>query len=179
MIYDLKRSVDLRWFFDTVLHSSLDDLVRREGIGCPIKVCICSLLCFEVMLHCVLCVSVSCICENMCYTLYSEVLKMESTSNALIRSSLPLAHTGDILVTNVEMWPSAELMDGDNPFFRKNNFGLWGWWKYFLRSFYDEGTGDLWTFDYLEWGSVHKKEWCHFMIRDGPKYQPCCFLNIV
>ena len=52
----------------------------------------------------------------MCYTLYSEVLKMESTSNAPIRSSLPLAHTGDILVTNVEMWPSAELMDGDNPF---------------------------------------------------------------
>ena len=27
MIYDLKRSVDLRWLFDPVLHSSLDDLV--------------------------------------------------------------------------------------------------------------------------------------------------------
>ena len=27
MIYDLKRSVDLRWSFDPVLHSSLDDLV--------------------------------------------------------------------------------------------------------------------------------------------------------
>ena len=27
MIYDLKRSVDLRWLFDRVLHSSLDDLV--------------------------------------------------------------------------------------------------------------------------------------------------------
>ena len=26
-IYDLKRSVDLRWLFDPVLHSSLDDLV--------------------------------------------------------------------------------------------------------------------------------------------------------
>ena len=28
MIYDLKRSVDLRWLFDPVLYSSLDDLVR-------------------------------------------------------------------------------------------------------------------------------------------------------
>ena len=27
MIYDLKRSVDLRWLFDPVLHSSFDDLV--------------------------------------------------------------------------------------------------------------------------------------------------------
>ena len=27
MIYDLKRSVDLRGLFDPVLHSSLDDLV--------------------------------------------------------------------------------------------------------------------------------------------------------
>ena len=27
MIYDLKRSVDLRWLFDPVLHSSSDDLV--------------------------------------------------------------------------------------------------------------------------------------------------------
>ena len=27
MIYDLKRSVDIRWLFDPVLHSSLDDLV--------------------------------------------------------------------------------------------------------------------------------------------------------
>ena len=28
MIYDLKRSVDLRWLFDPLLHSSLHDLVR-------------------------------------------------------------------------------------------------------------------------------------------------------
>ena len=27
MIYDLERSVDLRWLFDPMLHSSLDDLV--------------------------------------------------------------------------------------------------------------------------------------------------------
>ena len=30
MIYDLRRSVDLRWLFDPVLHSSLDDLVSTE-----------------------------------------------------------------------------------------------------------------------------------------------------
>ena len=29
MIYDLKRSVDLRWLYDPVLHSSLDDLVKK------------------------------------------------------------------------------------------------------------------------------------------------------
>ena len=78
------------WLFDPVPHSSLDDLVRGEGIGCPIK-------CLHLF-------SVFCNCENMCLTLcycvclYSEVLKRESTSNALIRSSLPLVHTGDILV---------------------------------------------------------------------------------
>ena len=27
VIYDLKRSIGLRWLFDPVLHSSLDDLV--------------------------------------------------------------------------------------------------------------------------------------------------------
>ena len=30
MIYDLKRSVDLRRLFDPVLHSSLDDLVLKQ-----------------------------------------------------------------------------------------------------------------------------------------------------
>ena len=30
MNFDLKRSVDLRWFFDLVLHSSLDDLVNKR-----------------------------------------------------------------------------------------------------------------------------------------------------
>ena len=30
MICDLKRSVDLRWLFDTVLHPSLDDLVLKQ-----------------------------------------------------------------------------------------------------------------------------------------------------
>ena len=30
MNFDLKRSVDLRWFFDPVLHSSLDDLVNKR-----------------------------------------------------------------------------------------------------------------------------------------------------
>ena len=31
MIYDLKRYVGLRWLFDPVLHSSLDDIVSRSG----------------------------------------------------------------------------------------------------------------------------------------------------
>ena len=29
--YDLKRSVDLRWLFDPVLHSSSNDLVVQDG----------------------------------------------------------------------------------------------------------------------------------------------------
>ena len=35
MIYDLKRSVDLRWLFDPVLHSSLDDLVSNKLLASP------------------------------------------------------------------------------------------------------------------------------------------------
>ena len=34
-IYDLKRSADLRWLFDPVLHSSLDDLVWQLSIINP------------------------------------------------------------------------------------------------------------------------------------------------
>ena len=41
MIYDLKRSVDLRWLFDPVLHSSLDDLVSSfnhiHWFQCPME----------------------------------------------------------------------------------------------------------------------------------------------
>ena len=37
MIYDIKIYVDLRWFFDQVLHSSFDDLVldRPNGKDTP------------------------------------------------------------------------------------------------------------------------------------------------
>ena len=44
MIYDLKRSVDLRWLFDLVLHSSLDDLAlfcfkRRSCQSARLSLC--------------------------------------------------------------------------------------------------------------------------------------------
>ena len=37
MIYDLKSSVDLRWLFDLVLHSSLDDYVDDNSANPQVR----------------------------------------------------------------------------------------------------------------------------------------------
>ena len=54
MIYDLKRSVDLNWFIDQVLHSSFDDLVFIGQTCCfwksniPISSKLCNFCCFQM-----------------------------------------------------------------------------------------------------------------------------------